>query len=144
MDFASKELLQRIRENGSSLRSAATELTNRVKVFEAWLGKLPGRVSASCILWTDDDKNIETRLTYTKHGKEWALLLIDYEVERDRVVEEVLLRDAPISAKVNAVPYFPRLVEDYAKRQVTVAALAVAVTQEFDEFAKQLKLGEGA
>lgn len=140
MTMPSSDVRARIAENAQAVRAAATELTKRIRTFETWLSKLPGRVTAE--VCTDDDGDWQTYLAFRRYGSEWALVVYDYHPSGNET-DLQLLRDAPVETKVRMVNYFGGLVEAFAKRQVEVAKLARESSRTFDVIVEPLGIKEG-
>lgn len=64
-----QEILRLIKDGAGNVRTAGEELTSRIRAFEAWLGKLPGRVEAECELWSDDYGQFASYLSFERDGK---------------------------------------------------------------------------
>jgi hypothetical protein len=136
-------VLRKIQEGAAGLRAAGIALTNRVKAFEVWLGKLPGRVEASCLIGTVEDGSYRSYLSFEKEGKEWSLYTYDYYEHSETVHDRKLLRDASIREKTIAIDLFPRLLQAMVKAQRSIVDDATQSLSTFDAFAKSIGLKEG-
>jgi hypothetical protein len=143
MDTSLKKALERIQANAPEVRSAATELTQQIKMFETWLGKVPGRVPVSLLLWTDEQGN-EEYLAFRRHPKDWALVTFSSHVQSFDTSTPQLLRDAAIDTKANMMKHLPRLLEAMAKEQEAVAKRAREAAGDFKAFAQEIGIKEEA
>ncbi len=131
-----------IQANSADVRHAADELTRRIKTFEAWLSRLPGRVESSCLIYEDEARGVVATLALERDGKEWALYFQESEVGSDRVISSTLLRDAAVITKSLAVRRFPELLAAIPKQQKLIVSMANDSVKEFDVFAKSIGLKE--
>lgn len=139
-----EEIVKQLQDALPDVRAAGDALTARIKEFELWLSKLPGRVAASCVLYHHpDDEEWTTELTFHREGKEWAFYLMDCCDARFETRNVRLLRDASISDKTSAMKAFPRLLEDMLMSQQRLVSGAAQATSEFDAFAKAIGMKEG-
>ena len=143
---SSRELVKQIEAGTEEYRDAASELTKRIQIFEAWLNKLPGKVEATC---SECDDPRESRVSFCldlhRNGKAWALFSYLY----DECMEEIigargLLRDADVETKARALRMFPNLLESSRSYQVRFVERARERASDFDEFAERLGIkGDG-
>jgi hypothetical protein len=112
-----------------NFRKAATELSDRIKMFEKWLGEQPARVLCSA---TEASSKFCVR--YARSGKNWVLEFTDDGESWS------LLRDASLDTKIRAVPLFKRLFSAMTKKREELAAALVDATAAFDSFAKEIKI----
>jgi hypothetical protein len=143
MPESPKDLLDLIQANGQHVRAAATDLTNRIKSFEAWLMKRPGRVAVSCVVGTDQHGEREDCLAFERVGKEWALVVFTYLPQHNARIDELLLRDAPIETKTWMITFFPKLLEEFARRQEDVVKRARESANLYDNIARSFGIKEG-
>jgi hypothetical protein len=139
-----EDVLRQIREGAASVRAAGDALTSRIKAFEAWLGKVPGRVEASCVIGTDPDGDCHRHLAFGREGKEWALYTYEYVEPLEEISDRKLLRDASISEKAWAVTHFQDLLAAMVTAQKSIVDNAARSVSTFDAFAKSIGLKEGA
>jgi len=139
-----EDVLRSIREGAAGVRSAGEALTIRIKAFEAWLGKLRGRVETSCSIGGDADGEEITYLSFAKDGKEWALYLYEYNEGRECSSESRLLRDASINDKAWAIDHFQDLLKAMVISQAQMVGRAASAINSYDTFAKTIGLKEGA
>lgn len=139
-----QELLRKIELGAGDVRSTGDQLTSRIKAFESWLGKLPGRLPAECILKDEDDEEFATFLSLIKEGKSWTLYVITYFLPDGSVTNRIPLRDAAIQTKVLAIETFPQLLEALAERQRNLVDCGQKSISKFDAFATEIGLEEGA
>lgn len=145
MSKSFQDLLRVLETGATDVRSTGDELTRRIKAFETWLGKLPGRVPTSCHLYDFDPAGeIEKRLSLGKSGKSWSLFVFDYDNRCEESSEHVLLRDAPLSVKIAAMRKFPELLRAIADSQRSLIEDANKSISEFEIFAAQIGLKEEA
>lgn len=138
------DLVKEIEAGTEHYRAAATELTKRIKVFEAWLNKLPGKVPASCYENEDPEGDFVFELSLERDGKQWSLyhkvLFIPDESTAD---SGGLLRDASVEKKARAMRMFPELLKAIREAQHNYIEHSVKVASEFDDFAKSLGIKGG-
>lgn len=144
MSDSFQELLRQIEAGASEVRATGDELTKRIKAFEEWLSKLPGRVPASCRLFSSRDDQLDTFLSFDKDGKTWLLYVINYHVPYEEEISRTLLRDASIDTKAWAMRNFPELLKSIAKRQRELVKSAKESITQFEAFATEIGLKEGA
>jgi hypothetical protein len=138
-----EDALRQITAGAASVRAAGEALTSRIKAFEAWLGKLPGRVEASCVIGTDPDGDCHKYLSFGREGKEWALYTYDYVEHLEEISDRKLLRDASISEKAWAVGHFHDLLAAMVTAQKSIVQSAAQSVSTFDAFAKSIGLKGG-
>lgn len=138
-----EEVLRQIAAGAASVRAAGEALTIRIKAYETWLSKLPGRVEASCIISQDDDGEGCTCLSLDKEGKEWSLSLRRYADAMERLVDRKFLRDASIHEKAWAIEFFPKLLTSIITAQQRMVNHATSSVSSFDAFAKSIGMKEG-
>lgn len=131
-----------IEDGATQIRSAATELTKRIRLYEHWLAHLPGRVEASCELWTTENGEESLHLALRRQGKEWALVVFTRYEEQNAYSAETLLRDAPLSTKIDAMRGFPKLLDAVLLNQGNLIKNASQAAAEFDDFARLLAIKE--
>jgi hypothetical protein len=139
-----KEVLQDIESGAKDVRTAGTELAERIKQFEAWLNKVPGRVRAKCEIGSDGDGNHTTYLCFAKDGKGWSLFRYVWYNERDEGSDWTPLRDATLDEKLVAVAAFPRLLRAMSEAQREMVGRLRETTTEYDQFAAGLGIKGGA
>ena len=143
-DF-SPDVLRQLSDGAASVRTAGDALTKRVKAFEEYIAKLPGRVPAACVMATDCQGQLETYLAIDKDGKGWSLEVYECHVSDDEGVHNRrLLRDCSIHEKASAIEWFPELLRAMVKAQRLMVARATRSASTFDEFAKSIGMKEGA
>lgn len=79
------------------LRTAATELTERIKAFEARILKLGGY--CRCVIDIDSTH----KLTFERHKSSWALIIIT-------PTTDYLLRDASLELKILCAPKMSEII----------------------------------
>ena len=139
----SSEIVQRIQESSQHLRSAATELTNRITWYEKWLGNLPGRVATRVSMGGDPNDTTEQYLELAREGKEWSLYVYEYDMRTDQVTGRTLLRDASIAIKALSIQYFRSLLDNIHLEQKLLLSVSENANKTFDEFVKSLPQKEG-
>lgn len=137
-------ILKQLQDAVPAVRAAGDALTTRIKDFEIWLGRVPGRVATSCDLSTHpDDPDWVTRLGFFRDGKEWSLYLYDFCEGMDEVRNRRLLRDASIAEKTEAIRQFPQLLKGMVTSQQSLVQWANRAVGDFDAFAKSIGMKEG-
>lgn len=138
-------IVQEIESGAKDVRSAGTEVSDRIRIFESWLAKLPGVVYAECELWGSEDGRLSTNLALRKDGKGWSLYICtedNWEGHGD-LSESQLLRDSSLDTKLAAIRHFPSLLCAIAKRQKELVDQLRRAASEYDEFAKSVGIKEG-
>ena len=135
--------LLKILQGAQLVREKGDALTNRIRMFEHWLNKLPGKVSTEVTIESDESGE-EVILSLAKRDSLWLLEVYDYNAQHDIRSSPRLLRDATLSEKVVAVAKFPSLLKQLAEQQRSIAARAAEATTEFDGFAKSIGLMRGS
>ena len=132
----------RIREGAKLVRQSGDAVTNRIRMFEAWLNKLPGKVS-TCIALPSNGE-ISTNLSFYKKGGEWVLGLHEEDCrDLGEQTDVRLLRDASLDDKLYAVTYFSTLLAKFADTQRKVSDQATAASGKLEDFFKKIDLKEG-
>lgn len=137
------ESIKQIESGAKEVRDAGEALSTRIKTFEDWLNKLPGRVSTQVKINFDGDSN-HTYLRLDKYGKGWLLEVVQVIDELDQQESSVPLRDASLDLKILAVKYFPQLLERMVVSQKGLVASLQQTTAEFDAFAARIGMKGGA
>lgn len=137
-------LVPEIEKGASELRAAATELSERIKKFEAWLNRLPGKTPASCSEAYDNEGRYSFCISFERDGKDWQLVHYVFDDLDESTSGSTPLRDASVETKVRAVSMFPLLLQQMAAMQKAIAESARRATQQFDDFAKGIGIKEGA
>ncbi len=145
MDYKTEQqVLQEIESGADEVRSAGTELANRIKQFEAWLNKVPGRVRADTELSSNPNGLESSMLCFSKDGKGWTLYLYDEHHGSDESRNWTPLRDASLDEKARAVDAFPMLLRAMAVAQRQLVDRLKRTTNEYDDFARSIGIKEGA
>lgn len=139
-----QEVLRQIAAGASEVRAAGTELAERIKQFEAWLNKVPGRVEAQVEVYSDPNLPTSNRLALRKDGKGWSLFLYTIDLTDFEVSNWRALRDASLEDKIEAVRFFPQLLTAMADAQKALVAMLNETVKEYDGFAKRVGIKEGA
>lgn len=137
------EVLRQIQEGAGDVRAAGTALAERIKQFDAWLNRLPGRVYASTEISSSPDGIESTHLSFSKDGKAWSLFLSDFDSVQEEFSNRRLLRDASLDEKATAVACFPLLLREMAESQKRLVARLKLTADEYDVFAKRVGIKEG-
>src|SRR5207253_1594432 len=133
---------RRISDGAAGVRSAGEALTNRIKDFEAWLGKLPGRVETHCSIESGEDE-WDTYLSFEREGKEWSLYTYRFNESFESISDRKLLRDASINEKTSMIKHFPDLLKSMVTAQKSMVDRAKESVSTFDAFAKSIGLKGG-
>ena len=131
-----------IAEKSIAVKNAANELSARIQCFEAWLGKLPGRVETYCYETHPDAVGmdpLELGLRLHREGKKWVLSYTNYHpsLEPDGI-DWTPLSEAPLQLKLAAVEMFPNLLAAIENSQEKLAARINMVCTTFDSFASKV------
>lgn len=138
--------LASIATNSQKISELATGLSERIALFERWLGELPGRVDV--IVWANGgvpEDVTELGLRFARAGKIWVLYF-GYETPGEDTVDWGVLRDAGLDVKIQAVELFPRLLEAIDAKQAQLAKRLEETNRNYDLFASKLEAtqSEGA
>jgi hypothetical protein len=136
-----------IAEKSLKVKFAATQLSSRIQIFEAWLSKLPGRVETVHFGDHPDDDGSETLsfcLKLHRSGKDWIISYGTFHAsfDFDRDVDWKPLREAPVRFKLLAIQQFPDLLEEIEKSQERLANEIKQACSDFDDFAAKLGIEE--
>lgn len=134
----SSDVIAQIQATSNQLRRAASEVSARIKAFEAWINTLPGRVECCVSMGGVDDSLTEQRMDLVRDGKEWVLRVYDYNLQDETAGPITLLRDASAMTKATAVSYFPMLLNELSLQQATHLAVMEQAVRQFDEFSQNL------
>lgn len=143
MSDISKDVVKQIEAGAASVRAAGDMLNDRIKRFEDWLSRLPGRVEAVCQINSESDGSQTEHLSLAREGKDWRLSVYWYDHGSGDTHSEVLLRDAALERKMGAVTGFPSLLEAISKKQKFLATYAADAASEFDKFAEAIGMKGG-
>jgi hypothetical protein len=138
------DVLRKIKEGASEVRSAGDALNARIRAFEEWVAKLPGRVETTCTISSDADGENSTILNLKREGKEWTLYRYEWNEQMEHASDYKPLRDASVLEKAFAVSQLPKVLTEMVTAQKSMVEQAQRSTREFDTFAKAigLKVGE--
>jgi hypothetical protein len=134
------EVIKSIEGKSGKIKDLATAISDRIILFEKWLGTLPGRVDAA--FWMDDPEEDPRSgalvgLRVHRAGKQW---LISYGFDSpgrnpDEPVNWTPLAEAPLKFKLLALEYFPNLLASMEKQQDYLCQKMVQSAKDFDVFA---------
>ncbi|MCG8405528.1 MAG: hypothetical protein MI923_10060 [Phycisphaerales bacterium] len=129
-----------VETQSQELNQLATELSERIKAFEEWLNRLPGKVEA--VEWEAiPDLNappvVLLGLRLHRSGKTWVLSY-DYSRfnESHSIRDWTLLSEASVNIKIDAVKIFPSLLKKIVSEQNEKIKELQSVHNTFDDFAK--------
>ena len=142
-----QETIAAINEQSMLVKSAATQLSNRIEIFSAWLGNLPGRVETTYYGQHPDDDGsgmLSFCLRLHRDGKAWIISFGNHheQYNNEYPVEWKPLTEAPVRLKLLAIAQFPDLLEAIEKSQKQLATQIESACAEFDKFAANLGIEE--
>lgn len=136
-------IIAQIRQGAKTVREQGDAVSNRVRLFEAWLNKLPGKVSARVCIHSDQFDGVY--LALDKFAGEWGLAILEVnfsDPDEPRTVR--LLRDSSLEEKISMMKLFPDLLKEIASRQGVLAEQAKVASTNFDDFARRVGMIGGA
>ncbi len=130
-----KHVVTEIEANAKTVNWEASQLSNRIEQFQAWLNSLAGRVKTQ--YWTCvDDLGNEFGMKLDRAGKEWALYYAF--THGDQAPDWFVLAEANIETKLRAIAMFPEFLKKMRDAQLDRAKEMAKATEQFDIFANAI------
>lgn len=125
-----------LRDRHATVKRLTDELTNRIRRFEKWLSKLPGRVETLITMPDPDgDDDFQVALRALRSGKTWVVeYAYVFQNDWDSLTWS-LLGDAGVRLKVHAVSQLPRLIDEMVDSQECLVRDIGKAALRFDDFA---------
>lgn len=136
-------ILDSISKKSAKLREHATALTERIKFFEEYLSKLPGRVDTEYFgthpdaVTLEEKKAMQFSIKLHRSGKSWALSYSTFSLatgDPDSTTEYKPLIDAPLKIKIAAMRLFPDFLAAIGDHQDQLVHEIAGATADFDQF----------
>lgn len=131
----------------AEIKQASAGLNDRLRSFEEWIAKVPGRVGAEA--WIDDPEGpAESKfgLQLARAGKTWRLEYCYFHEEFGDPSELgwAPLLDATMNAKLAAVDALPSLLDKMQEAQGALVTRIQEANAKFDTLAKSVGLNAQA
>ncbi len=143
------EVLDSIETKSRELNRLATELSQRISAFEAWLNRLPGKVETEA--WDGAPScqhgEVQFGLRLQRSGKAWELAYsYAFPEDPEGPVAWKPLREAAVDEKIVAVNRFPEFLLQISSAQDHRIKDLESVHSKFDSFARAIgmTIEEGA